>query len=147
MARPKHCTFMASNSFLISAVYFLPLSPQKFLVLIWLTLEKWKPGGLWSHLVVWKDYMWSVQNITSPKSLSLHCKEIKSVKSKVDGQLSSLLTCRQVFDYEAAFTLMHFVFLELGTHCLLDFKLLTAKNKLITAKTVHLQLLNNDYMQ
>ena len=82
-----------------------------------------------------------------PKSLSLHCKEIKIVKSKVDGQLSSHLTCLQVFDYEAAFTQMHFVFLELGAHCLLDFKLLTANKKLITVKTIHLQLLNNDYIQ
>ena len=37
-------------------VYFLPLSPQKFLVLIWSTLEGWNPRNFWySCDRLWKD--------------------------------------------------------------------------------------------
>ena len=37
--------------------------------------------------------------ITSPKSLSLHFKQINKIKNKLDGQPSSLLTWMQVSDY------------------------------------------------
>ena len=52
----------------------------------------------------------------------------------------------QVFDYEAAFSSIHLVFLELDTdRCDLDFKLLDEKNNVIIPKTFYLQLLNKDY--
>ena len=43
------------------------------------------------------------------------------------------------------FSLMDLVFLELGTHCHLDFKLLDERNNAITSKTFHLKLLNKGY--
>lgn len=51
----------------------------------------------------------------------------------------------QVCDYETVFSLMDLVFLELDTHCHLDFKLLDERNNAITSKIFHLRLLNKGY--
>ena len=85
---------------------------------------------------------------TSPqsKSLSLQCKQIKRVKNEVDGKISGLSAYTKVFDYKAAFTLMHLLFLDLVTHhCHLGFTLLDKNYNAITQKLCHLQLLNKDY--
>ena len=67
------------------------------------------------------------------KSLALHCKQINKVKKELDGRPSSLLACMHVSDYEAAFSLMRLVFLELDTgQCHLDFKLLVENNTIIS---------------
>ena len=55
----------------------------------------------------------------------------------------------QVFDYKVAFTPMHLVFQELGSHHYdLDFKLLGENNNVITPKIFFLQLMNkkNEYL-
>lgn len=50
------------------------------------------------------------------------------VKTKLDGQPSSLLAYMQVSDYKADFTLIYVVFLELGSyHYHLNFKLFDEK--------------------
>ena len=74
---------------------------------------------------------YKVQLITtpSPKSLALHCKQTNKVKNELDGQPSRLLACVQVSDYEAAFSPIDLVFLELDTHRPhLDYKLLDENN-------------------
>ena len=49
----------------------------------------------------------------------------------------------QVSDYEATFSLMHLVFLELDTHRHhLDFKILDGNNNEVISRTFYLQLLN-----
>ena len=48
-------------------------------------------------------------------------------------------------DYEAAFTPMHLVFLELDIHCHLYFKLLGENKNVIIPRTFYLQLLNKDH--
>ena len=48
---------------------------------------------------------------TLQKPLSLHHNQIKRVKNKVDGKLSTFLFYMEASDYKAAFTLMHLVFL------------------------------------
>ena len=61
----------------------------------------------------------------------------------MDEQPSSLLAGMQASDYEAAFSPMHLVFLELGvSHYHLDLKLLDENNNVIIPKTFSLQLLN-----
>ena len=78
-----------------------------------------------------------------PKCLSLHCNQINKVKNELDGQPSSLLACMQVSDYEATFSPMHLVFLELDTHRHhLDFKILDENNNEVIPRTFYLQLLN-----
>ena len=67
-------------------------------------------------LVKANTYEISTDTSSFTKSLLLHCKQIKSVENKVDGQQSSLLAYIQVSDYKAAFTPMHLVFLELDIH-------------------------------
>ena len=79
-----------------------------------------------------------------PKSLSLHCKQINKVKKGLDGQPSSLLVFMHV--YEASFSPMHLVFLELDTHRPhLDFKILDENNSEVIPRTFYLQLLNKDH--
>ena len=93
---PEHYTFMASN------ILFIAL------------------GILDKHLE--KDYanqvnlapclaQTSLDKSPPPKSLSLHCKQINKVKSNLDGQPSSLLTCMHVSNYKATFSPMYLVFL------------------------------------
>ena len=68
------------------------------------------------------------------------------VKTKLDGQPSSLLAYMQVSDYKAAFTLMYVVFLELGSyHYHLNFKLLDENNNGIIPWTFYPQILDKDY--
>ena len=88
---------------------------------------------------------YKIQLVTTlpPKSLSLHCNQINKVKNELDGQPSSFLACMQVSDYEATFSSMHLVFLELGPHRHhLDFKILDENNNEVIPRTFYLQLLN-----
>ena len=104
-----HYTFMASNRLFIALGipdgYFEKTKRIKSILF---------PGAYKSSL-----------NTSSPaKLLSLHSRQTNRVKNEVDGQPSSLLVYMEVSDYKAAFTLMHYVFLELDTHHHpLDFKL------------------------
>ena len=103
-----HYTFMASNRLFIALGipdgYFEKTKRIKSILF---------PGAYKSSL-----------NTSSPaKLLSLHSRQTNRVKNEVDGQPSSLLVYMEVSDYKAAFTLMHYVFLELDTHRHpLDFK-------------------------
>ena len=72
--------------------------------------------------------------------MALHWKQINRVKSNVDGQPSSLSAVMQVSDYEAAFTLMHFLFLELETH-----KFLHENENAVIPRTFHHWLINKDH--
>ena len=75
----------------------------------------------------------------------MHCKQINKVKNELDGQPSSLLTCMHVSNFKATFSLMHLVFLKLGTHRPhLDFKILDENNNEIISRTFYLQLLNKE---
>ena len=97
-------------------------------------------------LVFSGSYKTQLVTTPPPKSLSLHCNQIKKVKKELDGQLSSLSTCMQVPDYEVIFSPMHLVFLELNTHRHhLDFKKLDENNNEIIPETFYLQLLNKDH--
>ena len=80
-----------------------------------------------------------------PVSFSLHCKQINKVKNKLDGQQSSLLGRMHVYNYKAAFSPIHLVFLELDIYQpQLDFKTLGQNNNEVIPKTLYLQLLNKD---
>ena len=81
-----------------------------------------------------------------PKILLLHCKQINKYKNKLDGQPSSLLTSVHVFNYNATFSPVHLVFLELQDkhHPHLDFKILDKNNNEVIPKIFHLELLNKD---
>ena len=92
------------------------------------------------------SYKTSLDTSPPPKSLSLHCKQINKVKNVLDGQPSNLLASMQVSDYEATFSQMHLVLLELGTlwhH--LDFKILNENNNEVIPRTFYLQILNKDH--
>ena len=81
---------------------------------------------------------------TSPsKSLSLHCKQINKVRNELDGQSSSLMARMHVSNYEATFSPIHLMFIELGIHQPhLDFKILDENNNEVIPRTFYLQLLN-----
>ena len=71
------------------------------------------------------SYKTSLDTSPPPGSLPLHCKQINKVKNELDDQPSSLLVSMHVFNYNATFSSIHLVFLELDTdrpH--LDFKIL-----------------------
>ena len=74
--------------------------------------------------------------------MSLHCKQINKVKNELDGQPSSLLTSMHISYYNAAFSLVHLVFLELeDIHQFhLDFKVLDENNNEVVLRTFYLQL-------
>ena len=126
---PEHYTFMASNSFFIVLgilEYYLESTTRN------------------KSTLTRRTYKTALDTSTLSKLLSLHCKQINRVKNDLDGQPSRLLACMQVSDYKAAFTTMHFVFLELGTHhCHLDFKLLDENKNVIIPRTFCLQLLTH----
>ena len=125
---PQYYTFMASNIFFI-ALGILDKHLEKT-TLIKSTLP---PGS----------YKTSLDTSPSPKSLSLHYKQINKVKNKLDGQRSSLMACMHVSYYKATFSPMHLVFLELDTHRPhLDFKILDENNNEVIPRTFYLQLLN-----
>ena len=81
-----------------------------------------------------------------PKILPLHYKQINKVKNELDGQPSSLLTSMHVSNYNATFSPVHLVFLELKDihqpH--LNFKVLDENNNEVIPRTSHLQLLNKE---
>ena len=68
------------------------------------------------------------------------------VKNELDGQPSNLLASMQVSDYEATFSQMHLVLLELDTRWHhLDFKILNENNNEVIPRTFYLQLLYKDH--
>ena len=92
------------------------------------------------------SYKTSLDTSPPPKSLSLHCKQINKVKNELDGQPSNLLASMQVSDYEATFSQMHLVLLELDTRWHhLDFKILNENNNEVIPRTFYLQLLYKDH--
>ena len=78
--------------------------------------------------------------------MSLYCKQINKVKNELDGQPSSLLTSMNAFNYNASFSPVHLVFLELEDmhrpH--LGFKILDENNNEVIPRTFYLQLLNKE---
>ena len=125
---PEHYTFMTSN------IFFIALGiPDKHLEKTTLIKSTSPPGS----------YKTSVDTSPPSKSLSLHCKQINKVKSKLHGQPSSLLASMHVFNYKASFSPMNLVLLELDTHRdHLDFKILDENNNEVIPRTFYLQLLN-----
>ena len=121
---PEHYTFMASN------IFFIALGiADKHLEKTTLIKSTLPPGS----------YKTSLDTSPPPKSLSLHCKQIKKIKNELDGQPSSLLTCMHVSNYKATFSPLHLVFLELDTHRPhLDFKILDENNNEVIASTFYL---------
>ena len=94
-------------------------------------------------LVFSGSYKTQLVTTPPPKSLSLHCNQIKKAKNKLDGQPSGLLACMQVSDYNTTFSPIHLMFLELDTHRYdLDFKILDKNNSETIPRTFYLQLLN-----
>ena len=123
---PEIYAFTADNNFFIALGI-----PEKF----------FKNINIKYSLAFSRSY--KTQFVTTPprKSLSLHCNQTNKVKNELDGQPSSLMTCMQVSDYEADFSPMHLVFLELDTprhH--LDFKILDENNGEVIPRTFYLQL-------
>ena len=85
----------------------------------------------------------SLDTLPPPKPLSLHCKQINKVENELHGQPSSLLASMHLSIYEATFSPMHLVFLELDTHRPhLDFKTLDENNNEVITTTFYIQLLN-----
>ena len=127
---PEDCTFMASSTIFIALGI-----PNNYLEKTTLIRSNLPPGS----------YKTSHDASPPPKSLSLHCKQINEVKNELDGQPSELLACMHVSNYKATFSLMHLVFLELGTHRPhLDFKILDENNNETILRTFYLQLLNKE---
>ena len=125
---PENYAFTADNNFFIALGM-----PEKIL----------KNINIKYSLVFSGSYKTQLVTTLPPKSLSLHCNQINKAKNKLDGQPSSLLVCMRVFHYEATFSPMHLVFLELDTYRHhLDFKILDENNKEIIPRTFYLQLLN-----
>ena len=92
------------------------------------------------------SYKTSLDTSPPPKSLSMHCKQVNKVKNELDGQPSNLLVYMHVSNYNATFSPMHLVFLELeGTHRPhLNFKILDENNNEVIPRTFYLQLLNKE---
>ena len=125
---PQYYTFTTSN------IVFIALGIQdKHLEKTTLIKSALPPGS----------YKISLDTSPPPKLLSLHCKQINKVKTKLDVQLSSLLASIHVSNYKSTFSPVHLVFLELGTHQHhLDFKILDENNNKVIPRTFYLQLLN-----
>ena len=127
---PEHYTFMASNTIFIALGI-----RDNYLEKTTLIRSTLPPGS----------YKTSLDTQPLPKSLSLHCKQINKHKNKLDGQPSSLLACMHVSNYEATFSPMHLVFLELDTYRPhLDFKILDENNNEVILRTFYLQLSNKE---
>lgn len=95
---------------------------------------------------------WLIQNISSYIIFSkviITTRLTNNIdKNEVHVQPSSLLTCLQVSDYKTAFTSLHLVFLELGTHHFhLDFKPLDENHNVIIQRPLYLQQSSKDYEQ
>ena len=78
----EHYSFMSCNTFFL-ALGILGKYLTKFNSTLKSTLH---PGS----------YRASFDTSLTPKSLSLHCKQINRIKNKVDGQPSTLLTCIKI---------------------------------------------------
>ena len=127
---PKDYTFTADNTI------FIALSIQdKYLEKTILIRSTLPPGSYKTFLD------------TSPltKILLLHCKQINKVKNELDGQPSSLLASMNVFNYNATFSPIHLVFLELDIYQPHPgFKILDENNNEVIPRTLYLQLLNKE---
>ena len=124
----ENYAFIADNNFFIALGM-----PKKIL----------KNINIKYSLVFSGSYKTSLLTTLPPKPLSFLCNQINKFKNELDGQPSSLLVRMQVSNYEATFSPMHLVFLELGTHRHhLDFKILDENNNEVIPRTFYLQLLN-----
>ena len=127
---PEGYTLIASNNFFIA-----PSIPNEYLEKTTLIRSRLFPGS----------YKTCLDTSPRPRSLSLHCKQIKKVKNELDGQPSSFLASMHVSNYYATFSPAHLVFLKLDIHQPnLDFKILDENNNEIIPKTFYLQLLNKE---
>ena len=92
------------------------------------------------------SYKTSLDTSPPSKILSLHCKQINKVKNQLDGEPSSLLASMHVSNYNATFSPVHLVFLQLEDihqpH--LDFKVLDKNNNEVIPRRFYLQLLNKE---
>ena len=127
---PKDYTFMADNTI------FIALGIQdKYLEKTTLIRSTLPPGS----------YKTSLDISPPPGSLSLHCKQINKVKNELDGQPSSLLASMHVFNYNATFSPVHLILLELDIYQpYLDFKILNENNNEVIPRTLYLQLFNKE---
>ena len=127
---PERYTFMASNTIFIALGI-----PDNYLEKTTLIRSTLAPGS----------YKTSLDTSPPPKSLSLHCKQIKKVKNELDGQPSSLLARMYGFNYKATFSPMHLVSLELDTHRPhLNFKIRDENNNKVIPRIFYLWLLNKE---
>ena len=128
---PKDYTFTADNTI------FIALSIQdKYLEKTMFIRSTLPPGS----------YKTSLDTSPLPKILLLHCKQINKVKNELDGQPSSLLASMHVFNYNAAFSPIHLVFLEWDIYQPHpDFKILDENNNEVIPRTFYLQLLNKEW--
>ena len=95
---PKDYLFMADNT-----IFYALGIQDNYLEKTTLIRSTLPPGS----------YKTSLDTSPPPKILSLHCKQINKVKNRLDGQPSSLLVSMHVFNYNASFSPVHLVFLEL----------------------------------
>ena len=122
---PEDYLFMADNTI------FMPL--DNYLEKTTLIRSILPPG----------PYETSLDTSPPPNILLLHCKQINKVKNELQGQSSSLLASMHVFNYNATFSTIHLVFLELDIYQpRLDSKILDEKNNEVIPRTFYLQLLN-----
>ena len=127
---PERYTFMASNTIFIALGI-----PDNYLEKTTLIRSTLAPGS----------YKTSLDTSPPPKSLSLHCKQIKKVKNELDGQPSSLLARMHGFNYKATFSPMYLVSLELDTHRPhLNFKIRDENNNKVIPSIFYLWLLNKE---
>ena len=121
---PEHDTFMADNT--IFTVFGIP---DNYLIKNMLIRSPLPPSS----------YKTSLNTLSPPKSLTLHCKLINRIKNELDGQPSSILASVHVSNYKATFSPMHLLFLELGTHRPhLDFKIHDENNNKVIPRTFYL---------
>ena len=132
LVMPENYAFTANNNFFIALDM-----PEKIL----------KNINIKYSLVFSGSYKTQLVTTPPPKTLSLHCNQINKIKNELDGEPSSLLPCMQISDYEANFSPMHLVFLELNTHQHhLDFKILDENNNEVIPRMFYLQLLNKEWV-
>ena len=126
---PKGYTFMADNNI------FYALGIQNNYLEKTTLVRSTLPTG---------SYETSLDTSPPPKILSLHCKQISKVQNELDGQPSRLLTSMHVSNYNATFSPVHLVFLELEdiNQPHLDFEVLDENNNEVIPRTFYLQLLN-----
>ena len=128
---PKGYTFIADNT-----IFYALGTQDNYIEKTTLVRSTWSPGS----------YKTSLDTSPPSKILSLHCKQINKVKNQLDGEPSSLLASMHVSNYNATFSPVHLVFLQLEDihqpH--LDFKVLDKNNNEVIPRTFYLQLLNKE---